>query len=142
MSWHDSAHWMAEDQTRRELARRSWTESNWLVNAKCRALAPNVFHPGRGESEIGAKAVCAGCPVQVHCLRYALNASEHIGIWGGTSERQRRVLRSASRVRSNSEGITYAEAIDVEIRLWSKRETAKHEAKQRERQEDGRKLSD
>ncbi len=98
-------------------------------------MDPNVFHPGRGESEIAAKALCAACPVQIHCLRYALNASEHIGIWGSTSERQRRVLRSASRVSSNREGITYAEAIDIEIRLWSKRETAKREDKQRERQE-------
>ncbi len=135
LSWHDSQHWLAEDEARRELARRSWTDSNWLTNAKCRGMNPNVFHPGRGESEIEAKAVCAACPVQLHCLRYALNASEHIGIWGSTSERQRRVLRSASRSRSNSEGITYAEAIDVEIRLWSKREALRQEAKQRERQE-------
>jgi WhiB family transcriptional regulator, redox-sensing transcriptional regulator len=135
MSWHDSGHWQAENATRCELITRSGERSDWTVHAKCRGMNPNVFHPGRGESEIKAKAVCAACPVQLHCLRYALNASEHIGIWGSTSERQRRVLRSASRSRSNSEGITYAEAIDLEIRLWSKREALKREAKQRERQE-------
>ena len=98
-------------------------------------MNPNLFHPNRSESEQPGKAVCSLCPVQTHCLRYALNAGEKIGVWGGTSERQRRHLRRDARQRSQTDEVTFAEALEIEIRLWSKRETLKQEAKQRERQE-------
>lgn len=135
MSWKDSEHWLAENSARTELARRSWTESNWLTKAACQGMNPNLFHPNRSESEQPGKAVCSLCPVQTHCLRYALNAGEKIGVWGGTSERQRRHLRRDARQRSQTDEVTFAEALEIEIRLWSKRETLKQEAKQRERQE-------
>ena len=45
-----------------------------------------------------AKAVCAGCPVREACLEFALANDERWGVWGGTSERQRRAMR-AVRVR-------------------------------------------
>ncbi|MGH9194816.1 MAG: WhiB family transcriptional regulator, partial [Acidimicrobiia bacterium] len=37
--------------------------------------------------------VCTQCPVALECLRYALANREQFGIWGGTSERERRKLR-------------------------------------------------
>ncbi|MEZ5311676.1 MAG: WhiB family transcriptional regulator [Microthrixaceae bacterium] len=44
--------------------------------------------------------VCATCPVKTQCLEYALaNRIDH-GVWGGTSERERRRIlkrRSAER---------------------------------------------
>jgi len=36
-----------------------------------------------------AKAVCRRCPVQVECLAWAVE-NRPIGIWAGTTERQRR----------------------------------------------------
>ena len=41
-----------------------------------------------------AQKICADCPVKLACLEYALaNRVDH-GVWGGTSERERRrILR-------------------------------------------------
>ena len=48
--------------------------------------------PGARQTE-QAKAVCARCPVRAQCLEYALdNALDH-GIYGGTTESERRTLR-------------------------------------------------
>lgn len=93
MSWHDSEHWMAENRARLRLI----TDGAWIASGSCRGLDPNLFHPERGESELPAKAVCKCCPVRQWCLDYALESAEKIGVWGGTSERQRRVLRRDSR---------------------------------------------
>jgi WhiB family redox-sensing transcriptional regulator len=59
----------------------------------CRGITPLMY------DELGvarAKAVCAGCPVREACLEFALANDERWGVWGGTSERQRRAMRAAS----------------------------------------------
>src|ERR687891_677404 len=40
-----------------------------------------------------AKAVCRACDVQRDCLDYALTTNQDSGIWGGTSEEERRAIR-------------------------------------------------
>ncbi len=64
----------------------------------CRGLDPDIFFPDRGESLAPAKAVCADCIVRDECLEYALDHRERFGVWGGTSERERRRLRRSRRV--------------------------------------------
>lgn len=66
--------------------------SFWAAGA-CRELPPEWFHPGRGESTRDAKAVCATCPVRPECFEWAVTRPEKFGIWGGTSERERRRIR-------------------------------------------------
>ena len=44
-----------------------------------------------------AKQVCGECPVQTDCLQYALETNQDAGIWGGTSEEERRSIRRARR---------------------------------------------
>lgn len=65
----------------------------WEKDAACRDSDPNMFFPERGSSTREAKAVCAICPVRDECLDYALMNGEKFGIWGGTSERERRRIR-------------------------------------------------
>jgi WhiB family transcriptional regulator, redox-sensing transcriptional regulator len=67
----------------------------WHADAACRGRGTAVFFPGRGQNTAcaNAKAVCAGCPVRDECLDAALTHGELAGIWGGTSERERRRLR-------------------------------------------------
>jgi WhiB family redox-sensing transcriptional regulator len=65
----------------------------WMEHAACAGMDFEVFFPERGQSVIPAQAVCAGCAVRSACLEYALAINERHGIWGGTSERERRVLR-------------------------------------------------
>lgn len=68
----------------------------WQVSARCVEADPEIFFPERGGSSKAARAVCRECPVRLECLRYALANREQFGIWGGTSERERRRLRRMS----------------------------------------------
>ena len=72
---------------------RSGLPNDWAKEANCKGLDPNLFHPARGESAREAIAVCAGCLVVEQCLHYALSNGIKVGIFGGKSERQRRVMR-------------------------------------------------
>ena len=71
------------------LARRE----EWVSKAACRGMDPELFFPGRGESTVEARQVCATCTVACPCLEYALRSAEKYGIWGNTSERERRTMR-------------------------------------------------
>ena len=66
------------------------------VNA-CRGTDPNLFFPDRGESLEPAKRICGECVVRDECLEHALLNGERFGVWGGTSERERRRLRRTRR---------------------------------------------
>ena len=62
----------------------------WMADAACREHPEVSFFPVRGESTgATAKAICRRCLVRVECEAFAVEHGE-IGIWGGTSERQRR----------------------------------------------------
>jgi WhiB family transcriptional regulator, redox-sensing transcriptional regulator len=66
---------------------------DWQTNARCTEVDPEIFFPERGGSSKEARKVCDKCDVRLQCLEYALNNKEQFGIWGGTSERERRRLR-------------------------------------------------
>jgi WhiB family redox-sensing transcriptional regulator len=65
----------------------------WHRYAACRGSGHAEFFPGRGASTEAAKAVCVACPVRVECLEHALADPELVGVWGGTSDRERRRMR-------------------------------------------------
>jgi len=66
----------------------------WHDLARCAETDPEMFFPDKGESVRPAKRVCAGCEVRAECLQDALDRGERFGVWGGLSERERRVLAS------------------------------------------------
>jgi WhiB family redox-sensing transcriptional regulator len=43
-----------------------------------------------------AKRICLACPVRKRCLAWALELGAASGIWGGTTEDERRALRRAA----------------------------------------------
>jgi WhiB family redox-sensing transcriptional regulator len=70
----------------------------WRKYALCRDTDPDLFFPvgttGQALVQIDrAKQVCAQCPVSQECLDFALETNQDSGIWGGTSEEERRKLR-------------------------------------------------
>lgn len=66
----------------------------WHRRAACRGMESDLFFPERGVKLDKAQAVCGGCSVRSECLAAAVDAGPRTpGIWGGTSERARRVLR-------------------------------------------------
>ena len=68
----------------------------WHADALCREYPHLSFFPGRGEDQGAAKAVCGRCAVRSECLAAALEDRYTNGVWGGTSERERRRLRRVS----------------------------------------------
>jgi len=71
---------------------------DWRDHSACRDTDPDLFFPvgttGPAIEQIeSAKAVCRTCDVQTECLEYALVTNQDSGIWGGTSEEERRALR-------------------------------------------------
>jgi WhiB family redox-sensing transcriptional regulator len=73
---------------------------DWRDNAACRDTNPDLFFPvgttGPAIEQIDqAKAVCRQCDAQVACLEFALVTNQDSGVWGGTSEEERRKLRKA-----------------------------------------------
>lgn len=70
------------------------TDTAWMASAACLTVEdPDIFFPGRGASHAEAKAVCNACPVRLDCLEHALRNGETFGIWGATSDRERRRIR-------------------------------------------------
>ena len=70
----------------------------WRAAAICRDTDPDLFFPvgttGYALVQIDrAKQVCGECPVCEECLHYALETNQDSGIWGGTSEEERRQIR-------------------------------------------------
>ena len=45
-----------------------------------------------------ARRICAECPVKGACLEYALRNGIDHGVWGGTSERERRRIARRRRL--------------------------------------------
>lgn len=70
------------------------TDSGWMAEGLCRDLPPATFFPSDGVGVDRARRICAQCNVQAACLEYALSHRIDHGVWGGTSERERRrILR-------------------------------------------------
>ncbi len=67
---------------------------DWRDGAECVRVADAVdFFPAPGAPAGEAKAVCARCAVRDQCLEYALRWEHLCGVWGGMTERERRLLR-------------------------------------------------
>ena len=76
---------------------------SWRRRAACRDAPAELFFPTKGRTlpEIeDAKRVCATCPVQRECLEFALLTRQEFGIWGGTTEPERRLMRKAARAKA------------------------------------------
>jgi WhiB family redox-sensing transcriptional regulator len=64
-----------------------------MNDAICNDYPRALFFIARGATAPDAKVVCSGCAVRADCLAYALDDLTLQGVWGGTTERERRQLR-------------------------------------------------
>lgn len=67
----------------------------WRQAAACKNKPTEWFFPAKGVNPARAKAVCMTCPVRIECLDWAVEMRERQGVFGGTSEKQRRPLIKA-----------------------------------------------
>jgi len=65
-------------------------DNEWMAVGNCRVEPPAIFFPSDGVGVEIAKRICVDCSVKQPCLEYALENRIDHGVWGGTSERQRR----------------------------------------------------
>lgn len=81
-------------------------QQDWRSQGECLSADPDLFFPisstGSAAAQVAeAKAVCARCAVRAQCAGYALEHVDVQGIWGGTTDDERRKLRR-SRARSSA----------------------------------------
>ena len=81
--------------------------TNWGEDAACRDADPDLFFPigttGAALRQIEeAKRICRRCPEQIQCLAWALEHGVADGVWGGTTQDERRLTRSLSRRKTIS----------------------------------------
>jgi WhiB family transcriptional regulator, redox-sensing transcriptional regulator len=74
------------------------TETAWMAEGDCRNHPPTAFFPSDGVGVDRARRICANCKVSSTCLEYALTNRIDHGVWGGTSERERRRILKRRRV--------------------------------------------
>lgn len=73
-------------------------KESWMLDAACSFKNSDLFFPV-GSSMKALKqsneaiAICNECPVKIDCLEYAINTNQDSGIWGGTTEEERKNLR-------------------------------------------------
>ncbi|MFG2573777.1 WhiB family transcriptional regulator [Streptomyces sp. NPDC048481] len=80
---------------------------DWREHAECRTEDPDLFFPiGTSGPALmqteQAKAVCRRCPVREPCLEWAMETDQTLGVWGGTSETERRALKRRIRARRSA----------------------------------------
>lgn len=72
--------------------------SEELEKALCAQVGGDVFFPPDGAVNTNlywhAKKVCAKCPIQVACLKEAMDNPSLQGVWGGTTDIERMRMRS------------------------------------------------
>lgn len=61
----------------------------WHADALCKEYPDVNFFPERGEDTLRARSICARCLVRDECRQAGVDGDE-IGIWGGTSGKNRR----------------------------------------------------
>lgn len=77
-------------------------DADWRTYAVCATTDGEAFFPV-GDNEAArdqterAKAICRRCPSRSACLSYALDTRQDVGVWGGLSERERRLVHGRSR---------------------------------------------
>lgn len=90
---------------------------DWREIALCRYEDPDLFFPigilDRGPALLQtdeAKAVCRRCPVTRRCLDWALETGPVEGVWGATTEAERRALRRRVARTSGTSAMSVAQA--------------------------------
>lgn len=76
----------------------------WMEDALCAQTDPDIFYPEKGGSTAPATSVCNNCSVRAECLEYAVSNDIRHGIWGGTSDNDRKRMARERRLRLAAQG--------------------------------------
>ena len=68
------------------------TPETWMEDARCTEVSPDIFFPTSETAHRDramARKVCGGCEVREACLEYATRTKQSLGIYAGTTPRDR-----------------------------------------------------
>ena len=65
----------------------------WHEAAACKDYECELFFPLYVRDATPALRICGMCPVRPECLAWALDKDIRHGVWGGTTEQEREVIR-------------------------------------------------
>lgn len=71
----------------------------WALSGACRDVDPELLFSS-GSVQTRAKRICRSCPVWRQCRTEALENRIEFGLWGGLTERERRVIHAARAARA------------------------------------------
>ena len=75
----------------------------WMENALCLETGGDPFFSSDAAVTRAAKRACQMCDVKYDCLEYALKDPHLVGVFGGTTERERGKLRKKRKNAKSSE---------------------------------------
>lgn len=78
-------------------------DPSWRESAKCKNEDVNLFMSNSKQEINDAKAICIGCPVLKQCLDYAITNDIPYGVWGGTSQSERKSMKRKARIISRAD---------------------------------------
>jgi len=73
----------------------------WQYKAACISADTTIFFSKRGGTRGPALEYCHNCDVRDCCLAEAVVQPELLGIWGGTTQRERRIIRHQEKLSSS-----------------------------------------
>ena len=85
-------------------------ENTWKSMGNCTTSDPDAFFPASSQQPNAALAICGKpgapneCPVKAECL--AAGMPERYGVWGGTTENDRKKLRRERNIATDGRKIT------------------------------------
>lgn len=71
------------------------------MDTPCSQSDPEMWFPENGAASGVPIGICNNCPVQAQCLEYALKHDIRYGIWGGTTARDRQLMKRRALSRRN-----------------------------------------
>lgn len=77
-------------------------DRSWQDRAACRDHDVETFFHVEPEPVRRALEICAGCEVREACLDQAMAHREIFGVWGGTTETERRRMFRLARRRDSA----------------------------------------
>lgn len=103
MSYHIVDIWSPSDNIA-GLNRPSWQERSNCAGKTNLFFATAIGRKAAASleaAERAAKALCAECQVRDECLRFALDADERFGVWGGLNVAERDLVRDGFVAKAN-----------------------------------------
>ena len=81
-----------------QMLKMEFEQEDWMLDGSCAYSETDLFFPVGSSMKAmkqanEAKAICRECPVVTECLEYAIRTNQDSGIWGGTTEDERKSIR-------------------------------------------------